>query len=89
MADRRLEDRLSERKRTQRMAEEKVEIFVNGEPRRVPVGQTVSGLLTDLELNGRLVVVELNRQILRRGELPEIGLEAGDRVELVNFVGGG
>ncbi len=71
------------------MAEEKVEIFVNGEPRRVPVGQTVSGLLTELELNGRLVVVELNRQILRRGELPEIGLEAGDRVELVNFVGGG
>jgi sulfur carrier protein len=55
----------------------------------VPVGQTVSGLLTDLELNGRLVVVELNRQILRRGELPEIGLESGDRVELVNFVGGG
>lgn len=75
--------------RTQRMAEEKVEIFVNGEPRRVPVGQTVSGLLTELELNGRLVVVELNRQILRRGELPEIGLESGDRVELVNFVGGG
>ena len=71
------------------MAEEDVEIFVNGEPRRVPAGQTVSGLLTDLELNGRLVVVELNRQILRRGELPEIGLEAGDRVELVNFVGGG
>ena len=71
------------------MAEEKLEIFVNGEPRRVPVGQTVSGLLTDLELNGRLVVVELNRQILRRGELPEVGLEAGDRVELVNFVGGG
>jgi len=66
-----------------------VEIFVNGDPRRVPVGQTVSGLLTDLELNGRLVVVELNRQILRRGELPEIGLESGDRVELVNFVGGG
>ncbi len=71
------------------MAEEKMEIFVNGEPRRVPAGQTVSGLLRDLELNGRLVVVELNRQILRRGELPEVGLEAGDRVELVNFVGGG
>ena len=71
------------------MDEEKVEILVNGDPRRVPVGQTVSGLLTDLELNGRLVVVELNRQILRRGELPEIGLESGDRVELVNFVGGG
>ncbi len=84
-----MEDGLSERKRTQRMAEEKVEIFVNGEARRVPVGQTVLRLLTDLELNGRLVVVELNRQILRRGELPEIGLEAGDRVELVNFVGGG
>ena len=53
------------------------------------IGQAVSELLAELELDSRLVVVELNRQILRRGELSEVTLEPGDRVELVNFVGGG
>ena len=66
-----------------------IEIHVNGKPRRTRNGLTVAELLGELELDGRLVVVELNRQILRRGDHPEVQLEAGDRVELVNFVGGG
>jgi sulfur carrier protein len=66
-----------------------IEILVNGQPRMARIGQAVSELLSELELDGRLVVVELNRQILRRGELSEVKLEPGDRVELVNFVGGG
>ncbi len=66
-----------------------IEIEVNGEPRRVPEGVSVAGLLERLTVDRRTVVVELNRQILRRTELEEIRLEPGDRVELVQFVGGG
>ncbi len=71
------------------MGSNEIEILVNGRPRMARLGQSVADLLRELELDGRLVVVELNRQILRRGELPEVTLEPGDRVELVNFVGGG
>ena len=71
------------------MSSDEIEILVNGKPRMAKLGQSVSALLSELELDGRLVVVELNRQILRRGELSEVTLEPGDRVELVNFVGGG
>jgi thiamine biosynthesis protein ThiS len=35
------------------------------------------------------VVVELNRQIVRRIHLQETSLSSGDTVELVHFVGGG
>ena len=66
-----------------------MEILVNGEPRMARTGQTVSELLAELSLDARLVVVELNREILRRGELSRVRLEPGDQVELVNFVGGG
>ena len=52
-------------------------------------GRTVAGLLEDLELDGRLVVVELNRQIIRRTEIAEVALRDGDRIEIVHFVGGG
>ncbi len=49
----------------------------------------MAGLLADLGLDGRLVVVELNRQIVRRNEIEHVALEDGDRVEIVHFVGGG
>jgi thiamine biosynthesis protein ThiS len=66
-----------------------MKIQLNGKPRDVEGGRTVAGLLADLELDDRLVVVELNRQIVRRTEITDTVLEEGDRVEIVQFVGGG
>jgi len=64
-------------------------IEINGEERAVADGHTVADLLRDLELDGRLVVVELNRQIIRRTEIEDVALRDGDRIEIVHFVGGG
>jgi thiamine biosynthesis protein ThiS len=64
-------------------------ILVNGEPRRVPGPATAADLLRHLGLDARTVVVELNRQIVRRPHLGETILADGDAVELVHFVGGG
>lgn len=66
-----------------------VEILVNGEPRRVPGPATAADLLRHLGLDPRTVVVELNRQIVRRPHLGDTVLADGDAVELVHFVGGG
>jgi thiamine biosynthesis protein ThiS len=64
-------------------------ISVNGEARRVPGPATVADLLRHLGLDPRTVVVELNRQIVRRPRLAETALTEGDTIELVHFVGGG
>ena len=66
-----------------------VEIVVNGEPRRLAGSSTLLDLLETLGLDPRSVVVELNREIVRRPRLGETRLAAGDAVELVHFVGGG
>jgi len=66
-----------------------MQIEVNGKPREVPDGASVADLLAELELDERLVVVELNREIVRRNERSDVGLQAGDRIEIVHFVGGG
>jgi len=66
-----------------------IRIHVNGERREVADGLSVAGLLRQLGLDGRTVVVELNRQIIRRTEIEQMVLERGDRIELVHFVGGG
>ena len=74
---------------TEESGKETIAITLNGEEREVPAGLTVSDLLAHLGLHERLVVVELNREILRRGQYGEMAVSAGDTVELVHFVGGG
>ena len=69
--------------------ESTIDIVVNGAPRRVPAGATLLELLAELELDPRAVVVEHNRQIVRRPGLGEVRVAPGDAVELVHFVGGG
>jgi thiamine biosynthesis protein ThiS len=64
-------------------------VVVNGDPRRLPGPASLADLLTHLGLDARMVVVELNREIVRRPRLAEVPLTDGDRVEVVHFVGGG
>ena len=66
-----------------------VPLVVNGESRDVPEGTTLAGLLEQLGLDPRAVVVEHNRRIVRRDALGLTRLAGGDAVELVHFVGGG
>jgi thiamine biosynthesis protein ThiS len=64
-------------------------LLVNGETRVIPGPATVADLLAHLKLDPRMVVVELNREIIRRPRVGEVILSDGDSIELVHFVGGG
>ena len=66
-----------------------VNVIVNGAERRFAQVRTLADLLERLDLDPRMVVVELNRAIVRRPELAETAVHAGDQIELVHFVGGG
>ena len=66
-----------------------IEITVNGEPQSAPEGQTILGLLQQLELDPARVAVELDRRIVKQPHWPETVLGAGAHVEIVQFVGGG
>lgn len=71
------------------MSVETVQIEVNGERADVPPGITVKELLVRLGLGETLVAVERNEAVVPRAEHPSTRLAAGDRVEVVHFVGGG
>lgn len=64
-------------------------LIINGDPRDGIEAASVEGLLLELGLDPRAVVVELNREIIRRPQLADTGLSEGDVVEIVHFVGGG
>jgi sulfur carrier protein len=64
-------------------------LTVNGDSRTVPGPATVTALLGHLGLDPRMVVVEVNREVVRRARHDAVSLHDGDVVELVHFVGGG
>lgn len=64
-------------------------ISVNGEPHRVPEGTSVRALLALLGLEGRRVAVAVNRTVVPRSAYESHRLAAGDRVEVLEAVGGG
>jgi sulfur carrier protein len=64
-------------------------VTINGEQRDLEPGLTVTGLLEQLGLHPRLIVVEHNRNILERDAFDATEVRAGDSLELVHFVGGG
>jgi thiamine biosynthesis protein ThiS len=64
-------------------------VFVNSEPREVADGTTVETLLQALEIDRRTVAVERNREIVPRARHAETTLSEGDRIEIVQMVGGG
>jgi sulfur carrier protein len=66
-----------------------VVITLNGERFELEEPLSVDALLTRLEIDARRVAVEHNLSILRRHRFPEVIVRDGDRVEIVNFVGGG
>jgi len=64
-------------------------ITLNGEPFELDRPLSVTDLLTRLAIDPRRVAVEHNLTILKRQAFPEVVVIEGDRVEIVNFVGGG
>ncbi len=64
-------------------------IQLNGDTFELPDGETVAGLLARMELAGRRVAVELNLDIVPRGEHASTPLKEGDQVEVVQAIGGG
>jgi sulfur carrier protein len=66
-----------------------MDLIINGERRAVDGAETVEQLLHALQLDPRAVVVERNREIIRRPLVATTPVTAGDVIEIVHFVGGG
>jgi len=64
-------------------------VEVNGQPHALRPGCTVAALVEDLGFAGRRVAVAVNREVVPRSHYGHRRLEAGDRIEILQAVGGG
>lgn len=64
-------------------------LFLNGEPASAPDAVTVADFLENLGMPVKGVAVERNREIVPKSLYMTTRLAEGDRIEIVQFVGGG
>lgn len=64
-------------------------IYLNGESKDFPDSLTLAQLVDQLKLPARRIAVELNRNVVRRSEWETTTVSDSDRIEIVQFVGGG
>lgn len=62
---------------------------VNGDALDLPAPCNLDNLIRRLALGGRRLAVEINGEIVPRGEYTSRQLSEGDRIEIVQAIGGG
>ena len=70
-------------------ASSSLELRVNGEPHTAAAGSTLAALIEELGLTGRRIAVAVNREVVPRSAFAGRELRAGDRIEILEAVGGG
>ena len=62
---------------------------VNGEERQFETALTIRSLLAELDLEPAKIAVERNLEIVPRSQYDAVLVADGDRLEIVQFIGGG
>lgn len=68
---------------------ETILIKINGENKFIPQNISIVELLEIFKINKERVVIELNKEILRKDGFSITTIKENDEIEIVTFVGGG
>lgn len=66
-----------------------MEVFINGENRKIDRQFTLFELLQEFDLPTERVAIELNKEVIRKKDWHNIKINNADNIEIVHFVGGG
>lgn len=64
-------------------------VFINGELKEFEDNMTIELIINQLGLDGKIMAVALNMNIIREHSWSSTILKDGDKLEFLDFVGGG
>ncbi len=66
-----------------------MKIIVNGQEKQYPQEMSIQKVLEDLSLIGKVMAAAVNMNIVKQNNWNSYHLKDGDKLELLDFVGGG
>ena len=67
----------------------KIKIQLNGKKHQIKIGHNLKDLLKILKKDNNKVAIELNGEIADKKKYSKIFLKKNDKIEIVQFIGGG
>lgn len=64
-------------------------VIINGEQREFSENVTITEVLRELSLEGKVMAAAVNMDIVKQDKWTTYTLSEGDKLELLDFVGGG
>ena len=64
-------------------------IIINGQSKEFKVDSTLQNILKELLLDGKVMAAAVNMDIVKQDSWDSYKLKDGDKLELLDFVGGG
>ena len=64
-------------------------VIVNGESREFKDGSTLGDILKELNIEDKVMAAAVNMQIVKKDNWQNYEVKDGDKLELLDFVGGG
>lgn len=66
-----------------------MQIYINGETRQIDDDGNIPAMIKMLELSGKRFAIEVNEELVSRGNFEDYKLKPNDRIEIVHAIGGG
>lgn len=66
-----------------------IEIMINGQKESIADGTTVEDILKAKDVRPEMVAVEINGELIQKGEYPNYALSTGDQMEFLYYMAGG
>ena len=66
-----------------------MKLIINGELREFTDNKTLQSVLIELSLDGKVMAAAVNMEIIKQDQWNDYRLSDGDKLELLDFVGGG
>ena len=66
-----------------------MKIIINGQTKEFSEGTSISEALKELSLDGKVMAAAINMEIVKQNNWDTHKLKDGDKLELLDFVGGG
>ncbi|MGV3243358.1 sulfur carrier protein ThiS [Staphylococcus sp. 11261D007BR] len=66
-----------------------MKVIVNGEVNEFQEGTTIQDVLTHFDIDAKRMAVEQNAAVVKRADWAHTPIRENDRLELLEFVGGG
>lgn len=66
-----------------------MKIFINGEEKKFQNPMTIEEILKDLKIKEMVMACAVNTEIVKKGDWKTFAPKDGDKVEFLEFVGGG